>query len=281
MKKIKLNIQMFASTNKTTNYELPQFIGTDKPSWLGDINSAMSTIDTGMHDNATAIDGIESTVQTASATATQASQDVETLTETVTTHGGSITSIDGRVTTLEGDNATNKANITNVTGRVSSLESDNVVNKQNIAKNANSINNLESYFTLTDIRALTNPTISQGGGSVQTNDMHIALNSSGTYGKIYGRLVITGQTAYPRVRFTNTGIKGVTQEFVINPIGFCYGMVSPVTAMGNINIYVIPPTGNQTSATIEIRFGAYQNGGTTAGFVEPCMIVFKDFGDTE
>lgn len=34
-----------ASTNKTTVFELSQFIGTDKPSWLGDYNSDMSKID--------------------------------------------------------------------------------------------------------------------------------------------------------------------------------------------------------------------------------------------
>lgn len=33
------------STNKTTNYELSQFVGTDKPSWLGDYNADMSKID--------------------------------------------------------------------------------------------------------------------------------------------------------------------------------------------------------------------------------------------
>ena len=280
MKKIKLNIQMFASTNKTTNYELPQFIGTDKPSWLGDINSAMSTIDEGMHDNATAIDGIESTVQTASATATQASQDVETLTETVTTQGGSITSIDGRVTTLEGDNATNKANITNVTGRVSSLEADNVVNKQNITANSNELNAFKSYLTLTDNRTLSNPTITQGGGSISSNNIRVALNSSGTAGKIYGTLNITGQTNWPRVKFTNTGIKGVTSEFTISTAGISTGL-TPQSYAGSVAIVVSPPVGNQTSASIELRFGSYASGGASQAILIPCMYFFKDFGDTE
>lgn len=33
------------STNKTTNYELSQFVGSDKPSWLGDYNADMGKID--------------------------------------------------------------------------------------------------------------------------------------------------------------------------------------------------------------------------------------------
>lgn len=36
-----------SSTNKTTYLDLPQFIGTDVPSWLGDFNGAMEKIDTG------------------------------------------------------------------------------------------------------------------------------------------------------------------------------------------------------------------------------------------
>ena len=43
-----------SSTNKTTNYELPQFISTDKPTWLGDFNGSMQTIDIQMKANADA-----------------------------------------------------------------------------------------------------------------------------------------------------------------------------------------------------------------------------------
>lgn len=35
-----------AHTNKTTNYELSQFAGTDRPSWLDDYNADMTKIDT-------------------------------------------------------------------------------------------------------------------------------------------------------------------------------------------------------------------------------------------
>jgi len=34
-----------SATQKTTNYQLPIFVGTDIPSWLTDFNSAMSKID--------------------------------------------------------------------------------------------------------------------------------------------------------------------------------------------------------------------------------------------
>lgn len=39
-----------SATNKTANYELPEFVGTDKPSWLTDFNDAMTKIDTALHN---------------------------------------------------------------------------------------------------------------------------------------------------------------------------------------------------------------------------------------
>ena len=88
---MKLNIQLFAHTNETANYDLPQFVGTDKPTWLGDFNEAMADIDAGMHENASDIASMQTDVATATATASQASQDVASLTSTVNTLSGNVT----------------------------------------------------------------------------------------------------------------------------------------------------------------------------------------------
>ena len=90
---MKLNIQLFAHTNATTNYELPQFVGTDKPTWLGDFNEAMSDIDAGMHENATDIATMQTDVATATQAASQASTDVATLTGTVNTLSSTVSSV--------------------------------------------------------------------------------------------------------------------------------------------------------------------------------------------
>lgn len=47
-------------TNSTTNYALPQFITTDKPAWLTDINGAFLAIDTGMDAAKDAADNAQS-----------------------------------------------------------------------------------------------------------------------------------------------------------------------------------------------------------------------------
>ena len=69
-----------SSTNKTTNYDLSQYIGSDKPTYLSDYNGDMSKIDAQMKVNADnvalAISGAETaqtTANTANTTANSAS----------------------------------------------------------------------------------------------------------------------------------------------------------------------------------------------------------------
>ena len=133
---MKLNIQLFAHTNATTNYELPQFVGTDKPTWLGDFNEAMADIDAGMHENASDIASMESDVAAASAAASQASQDVTTLTGTVNTLSSTVSSVQttannasqtassalNTANTANGKADTNASAITTLQGNVTDLE---------------------------------------------------------------------------------------------------------------------------------------------------------------
>lgn len=71
-----------SATNNTTNFNLPLFIGTDKPAWLTDWNGAMNTIDTKLQEvkaeaasastesgsNTQSISQINSTLQTLNST---------------------------------------------------------------------------------------------------------------------------------------------------------------------------------------------------------------------
>lgn len=51
-------------TNKTANYDLPQYIATDKPSYLVDANGAYLAIDTAMKANETAAATAQNTADT-------------------------------------------------------------------------------------------------------------------------------------------------------------------------------------------------------------------------
>lgn len=62
-----------AATNHTENYNLSQFVGTDRPTWLGDYNGDMRRIDAQMKQNAddiasTAAGGLTSVNHTADLT---------------------------------------------------------------------------------------------------------------------------------------------------------------------------------------------------------------------
>lgn len=55
-----------ASTNKTTHYNLSQYIGTDKPTYLVDYNTDMSNIDTGIYGAKSLADANASSIGTLS-----------------------------------------------------------------------------------------------------------------------------------------------------------------------------------------------------------------------
>lgn len=54
-------------TNKTSHYNLPQWIAGDKPSWLGDVNTAMMNIDTAIAGAAASASAAESSAAAANA----------------------------------------------------------------------------------------------------------------------------------------------------------------------------------------------------------------------
>lgn len=83
-----------SSTNKTTYYELSQYIGTDKPTYLGDYNSDMSKIDAGIHE-------AEDKASTASQNAGSAIARVGVVEKTVQSHTSSITTLQTDVTGLK------------------------------------------------------------------------------------------------------------------------------------------------------------------------------------
>lgn len=72
-----------SSTNKTSHYNLPQFIGSDIPTWLGDFNSAMTAIDSGINAAATSASGAATKADQASTKAAAAQQSANDALEAV------------------------------------------------------------------------------------------------------------------------------------------------------------------------------------------------------
>lgn len=97
-----------ASTNKTTNYELSQFVGSDKPTYLGDYNGDMLKIDTQMKANALAALAADSKATTAGNTADTALTNAGTAQTTANTANNTATTALSKATT-------NESKLTNLT----------------------------------------------------------------------------------------------------------------------------------------------------------------------
>lgn len=187
MEKMNLNIQMFASTNKTTNYELSQYVGADKPTYLGDYNSDMLKIDTQMKKNADDIASVDSKATTTQETATQAQSTATTAQETAT--GAQSTATNALNKSLENETKINNFNLTNIKKYDSSIGVQGNVDYTNITVAVNSdsslakiyggvtftnpeINKEVECYIMTDLRPKENITINYAGNCQRYSDNH-------------------------------------------------------------------------------------------------------------
>lgn len=95
-----------SSTNKTTYYNLNQYIDTDKPTYLQDYNSDMSKIDEAIHD-------VNGSATTANQTAGSANAKAEEANTNVTVLQGKVGVIEGSIANLNEKNATQDSEINN------------------------------------------------------------------------------------------------------------------------------------------------------------------------
>lgn len=119
-------------TNSTANLGLPQFIGTDKPTWLSDVNGAFAAIDTyaGNNDAAlaitdakadTAVNDAASAVTTATNAANTAGTASTQATNAVTVAGNALTvanGINSKVGVLTDLVTTDKSSVVNAINEV-------------------------------------------------------------------------------------------------------------------------------------------------------------------
>ena len=119
-------------TNSTANLSLPQFIGTDKPTWLGDINSAFSDIDAYVGTNDAAVSGA---VADAASAVSQAASAVSTANAANTTAGNASTAATNAVGTA--NNAMSLVNQTNT--KIGTLANLNTTDQTSIVNAINEV----------------------------------------------------------------------------------------------------------------------------------------------
>lgn len=157
-----------SSTNKTTNYNLSQYIGTDKPTYLGDYNSDMLKIDTQMKANADSASNATAAAGTAQAVAEKASKDVQALNDSVTANSEDIAS-------LKTKNAQQDSSIQNASNTASSAVNKANQNEHNITE----INTRNQWMQGTNIHNTGLPNYTKGSWNCSYNRFSGLLNIDG------------------------------------------------------------------------------------------------------
>lgn len=241
-------------TNQTTNYGLPQFVGTDKPTWLNDVNGAFSTVDTQMKANA------DSATQ-ANTNATTAVTNTGDLTNLNTTNKTSLVS------------AVNEVNTT--VGTVSGVASSASATATQANEKATT---LENAFNMTQFGTIAKSDctiVNLTGGGV---GMRYAVNADGSIGKLYGTLqAFQPNNANQDATITfNTPFRP-SQNIDIN--GACV-MIEVGTSNTSTDavisnfITTFKPNGDVT-----LTIGSYWYNRKLSFYFAPCLYFMKDFGD--
>ena len=141
-------------SNKTPNYDLPQWIGSDKPTWLVDMNGAFSNIDTVMEDNKTqaalanqkgdnntsSINQINQTITNIQGAATGLANKVEQNTNNISLHTTHLNEHDADIQSLQSDVNSNM-------GDISALQSDVTQLQNEIGSGGNESTSIEARLT--------------------------------------------------------------------------------------------------------------------------------------
>ena len=275
MKKLKLNIQFFASTNKTSHYNLSQYLGSDKPTYLTDYNTDMNNIDTGIYN--------------AQSKANSNETNIGDLTLLETTNKTDLVSA---VNEIKGQNDTNTSNIANNTtdiatntsaiGTLANLETtakNNLVsaineNTENISKNTENINK----FNFTNFDTY-NPSDFTSTGDVSSivGNLNVATNSDGSIFKVYTDSLLISLSGYNQSSISvQTRIRPTSSLNIV-------GSGTLIDEDTNRNFVWIRGANFSlnTSGLLTISFAKdFTNGDYKFFIFNPCIYFAKDFGDS-
>lgn len=238
-----------ASTNKTTHYELSQFLGTDKPAWLTDYNADMSKIDTG-------INSAQTTATGADGKADSANTAIGTLANLNTTVKTDLVSAINEVDT-NADTAQETAN-TAVT---------------KAAANEQAIGKIATILNLNTTLTYTNSTITTSNGTVGTGELYVSRNSDGSLFKLYGNILTTSATSGDVVlSLPSTGVSATT-EYTIVGCGYSFSTTGYIVRPLSITV--------KTNGTLELKMSVGAGGETNVLRPLACLYFNSDFGNIQ
>lgn len=243
-----------ASTNKTTNYELSQYVGTDKPTYLGDYNSDMLKIDTAIH-------GVAENVGSETSRINIIENNVGSLSSLNTTDK---TSIVNAINEVDDNSKTNKTNI----GTLSNLTT---TNKSTIVNAVNEVDANIKKFNLDNITQYSANAIRTSNATISNTTLTTAIDDSASIFKLYGYIWYSSSSVGNSTFTISTSLRP-TSEYTIDCIGFGYSRDTALIS-------------NRCTATVktngEIVINNYSYSvGNLGLFIFPCLYFNNDFGDT-
>lgn len=231
-----------SSTNKTTNYDLSQFVGSDKPAWLQDYNTDMSKIDTGIHNAAATASGADGK---ADANTTAIGDLTYLSTSTKNNLVAAINEVDGNADTAQGtaNNASNTANTAKTTA--------------------------DGLVKFLNINTFATSTVTSSDSATITGSVRNATNADGSLGKVYGGIILTPANA-PTITIS-TGLRPSSpitiQDLVI------------LQDIGNNKEIYTRNVAIETNGNATIDIPSAFNGRAVKIILPPCLIFAQDFGD--
>lgn len=170
-----------SATNATTNYSLPLFIGTDKPAWLVDWNTAMTDIDGQMKINATAIQANATSISGLSTTVSAHTTSISTITGEISTLSTGLNSAQGSINTIQSLIGNGEPTTTDKTLIGAINEIYGMITGGGDAITANNVvyDNTTSGLTATDVQAAIDELAQGGAATVEADDVTYDNTTSG------------------------------------------------------------------------------------------------------
>lgn len=231
-----------ASTNKTPNFDLSQYIGSDKPTYLGDYNSDMSKIDTAMATNKTNSENAVTIATGANETASNA--------QTIATQ------------------AQTTAQQANTLAQTAKTAADTA--QAGVDENKEAI----SEFNLTQFTKISESQMSVNHGTIQSGSyINIATSPNQNLFKVYGIVGIENPNyeGYTTVSIS-TNLRP-TEDITISPAGI------RVAYQGNINSVSTANFTIKTNGTLELKVYTGSSTNLVSAIYFPCIYWLKNFGD--
>lgn len=254
-----------SSTNKTSHYNLSQYVGTDKPTYLADYNTDMSNIDTGIYGAKSIADTNTNSIGTLSSLTTDTKSNLV----------GAINEVDSHADTNAGNITTNSTNIASNTSHIGVMANLNTTEKSNLVGATNELKANIDNFNLTSYTTFNYQQITTSVGTLTSGaSVTVAKNSDGSLAKVYGNMIINGLSGQSAIKITiaNSGL-APTADFIINNAGIVRGTTA--------NDTFVPYTCNlevKANGNLEININLFSYTGI-AVYLMPCLYFVKDFGD--